>query len=67
MRDDAIRIGICLTIFAVFVAATWLWKEYSCAEQAKLMGVEYRWGIATGCMIKHDGRFVPLKNFREFQ
>ncbi len=27
---------------------------------------ETQWGFMTGCRIKHNGLWVPAKNFREF-
>ena len=33
----------------------------------KAMNIEYSWSIPTGCLIKIEGNWIPLDNYRRFE
>lgn len=57
------------TAIATIVAATVLgsiWLESAkCSSQADLMALEHSYGPIQGCMVKVNGRWLPLKAIRE--
>lgn len=46
-----------------FVGVYHLDKE-SCHRKAAAMGREWRFGILEGCLVQHNGRFVPIDTIR---
>ena len=50
-----------VVIFVLTIAAS----AYSC-EQKSISFDEHRFGIFAGCMVKHEGRWIPLENIRGF-
>jgi len=63
MRDfgESVVMGI-LAMLVVGVAV--LWYSYSCSESASMMGLPSNYGISTGCMVKKQGAWLPLKAIR---
>lgn len=55
----AILIAVCIVI------ANW-WGEAQCSWIGQEMKVETKYTLVTDCMIKVNGKFVPLKNYRAY-
>ena len=52
-------IAVIILVFYYFIGA------YSCAE--KSIGFSaYRFGLFSGCLVVHKGRWLPLENIRGF-
>lgn len=41
--------------------------EYSCAKTWNMSNTPSQYTVVTGCMIKIDDKWVPAKNYREFE
>lgn len=68
VREALFYVKLVLLIVAiVYGAIIGLGKlsEASCKEIAHMMEVEYSYSMQTSCMIKKDGKWVPLQNLRE--
>lgn len=64
---SAIILGLAAIITPTFLIANSL-DEGRCRNTAAAMGVEYRYGINTPCMVKaNNGQFVPLSAFKVIQ
>lgn len=65
MRDDIASLFFYLIVFALLMFAAWFFRAWSCQSRAEQMGIPFRYGIVTGCMIKpKDQDWVPIENYR---
>ncbi len=68
MKEDWKIIGGGLVIFVVVMFLVGLGivatKVQECKAIGNFMGVEYHHSVWTDCMIKVDGDWIPLKNYR---
>lgn len=55
-----IVIGFSLFIYLV----AYLPSQYVCYRQATQMQMQHDFGFFTGCMIKVNGKYVPIENYR---
>jgi hypothetical protein len=68
MREPLTLLAVVFTLFIGGIIALCNWgEENQCANQAALMGVEYRYSFNTPCMVKANGQFVPLSAFKVLQ
>lgn len=63
--------AMCLPILVwVFVMGTWwggsLWFDSIACEERSVSFERHKWGIFSGCMVKHNGKWLPLDNIRGF-
>lgn len=52
-----------VAIFLIFAVA-YVLGRWECSGKAELMGVEHSYTIRTGCFIKHEGKWIPMKALR---
>lgn len=64
MREFFIAWLLLTGLFTVMFLAVYTVEGLKCEAQAQEMGVAYKWGYWTGCMVEVNGRFIPLKNYR---
>lgn len=58
-------IAICLTCLVVIFGFAYWFSSAAC--DAKAVSFEAnRFGVVSGCMVKHRGRWLPLNNIRGF-
>jgi hypothetical protein len=69
MRDWIVLALAGLIVAAVvgfFLAIPLALNWWSCSRKAEVMGMDYRFGLGYGCMVKtRAGQWVPLKAIRE--
>jgi len=65
MRELLIIAGISAGVVAVAVGAAIVAGAYRCDIQAKSFD-DHEYYIIGGCMVKHNGRWLPLGNIRGF-
>lgn len=58
-----IELLIILCIVGILIASA-VMPSVTCENTAKEMGLEWRWGWTTSCMVKHKGQWMPLKSVR---
>lgn len=67
LKDFGCFISIILLIVVVLFApiiGLGVWAtSTSCRQQADVMGVEHQWGFFTDCMVKIDGKWIPLSSY----
>lgn len=55
---------IVVVCFGAFTAL-FLSKEYSCERKATAQGLEYKYGIWEGCLVKErDGNYIDYEKYR---
>lgn len=50
---------------ALFAGIIWLVGTYTCSAKWNNSGMNSSWGPVQGCLIQHNGRWIPADNFRE--
>jgi len=66
MRDIEVCVFVFFIILTILVIpAGWWWKSEQCEARA-VSFEQYDWGIIQGCMVKHNGKWLPLDNIRGF-
>lgn len=62
----AVLLLVCVggALFGAPVAAL---ESYACSSQANKMRLEHSWGPLQDCMVRVDGRWLPLANYRVIQ
>lgn len=61
MKETVILICV---IICIIVGTLWFSKAQ--CEQRSISFKDSRWGIISGCMVNHNGRWLPLENIRGF-
>lgn len=61
--DKKIYLGIGIFLAAIIILLFWLMSA-KCEAETKDIGFEHRWSILSNCMIKKDGAWIPLNNYR---
>ncbi len=64
-KNDIIAAVLTVVILALAGGFTVWFKSTRCGHQA-VSFEEHHWGIVSGCMVKHNGRWIPLDNIRGF-
>lgn len=59
-----IFIFLALCIF-MFCGAGIIFEQKSCSKSAELYDAETKFHWATGCFIKHNGRFIPMDEYEK--
>ena len=54
-----------LTLVAIFVYLPFVLLRWECASKWELSGMATSYGPIQGCLIQHDGRWIPEQNYRE--
>jgi hypothetical protein len=54
----------CLTTLVVLDIAV---SEISCAKTWNMSNTPSQYSVMTGCMIKIDDKWIPARNYREFE
>ena len=54
---------VVMVFVVVFFAARW-WSNNACEVRGRAMGFESSYSLTTDCMIKANGQWVPLANYR---
>ena len=64
--------GVCGGVFILFAlcifmlyGATIIIEQQSCSKSAELYDAETKFHWATGCFIKHNGRFIPMDEYKK--
>ena len=57
-------IFLALFIFMLYGAGI-IFEQKSCSKTAELYEAETRFHWATGCFIKHNGRFIPMDEYEK--
>lgn len=61
--------GVLLVFFALcifmFCGAETIFEQKSCSKSAELYNAETKFHWATGCFIKHNGRFIPMDEYEK--
>lgn len=53
-------------IVVIFGALLWL-SSVKCASRWEQSGFETSYGPLQGCLVRHDGRWIPEENYREMR
>ena len=61
----AIAVLIIGTILGVVVGALFLFNSYVCSSRWEKSGFATSWGPIQGCLIQHEGRWIPEENYRD--
>jgi hypothetical protein len=72
--DDLIclfkTILMALFLFALLFVPTLFfankYNDYSCKQTANLVGVNYKYSFATGCLFKTKKGYIPSENYKYF-
>lgn len=71
VKDYLALIGITLAILIVGVIAictpAYYGARYACKAKAEQMGLEYEYGVAKGCFVRDDGRWIPMEQLRSMR
>lgn len=51
------------TLGAIVGLAAWS-SSAICHAKTKDIGYQSQWGLMSGCLVKKDGDWIPLENFR---
>lgn len=54
-----------LIFFAAIAYSGYLVQSYVCASRWEKSGMRTDYGPVQGCLIEHEGRWVPEQNYRE--
>lgn len=54
-----------LVVVVIILAGSYWWELERCKQRAISFN-GYQFGIIAGCMVKHNGRWLPLDNIRGF-
>lgn len=65
-RDFAVIMGTAALVMACLIGVGVVLNEKECSTRAEMMGMESSWGPIQGCMVKSDGRWVPMSSVRLF-
>jgi hypothetical protein len=57
-------IGLAFLILVVILSIGLYLDSLTCISKWKDSGYESRWSILTACQVKHEGVWIPEKNFR---
>ena len=60
----ALLIFFALCIF-MFYGTEIIFEQKSCSKSAELYDAETKFHWATGCFIKHNGRFIPIDEYKK--
>lgn len=64
-RVDLMVMGAMLFI-GIIIAAILIWITAMQCDAKAISFKEHRWGIFSGCMVKHKDMWLPLENLRGF-
>ncbi len=64
MKDYILELIIILTLIVIPVGLYFI-KQERC-EQKSISFEEHKYGFFSGCMVKHNGLWLPLENIRGF-
>lgn len=58
--------AVCIIVIAIasYAAGVW-WGGYKCGSRWGQSGMATSYGLVQGCLIQHDGRWIPEQNYRE--
>ncbi len=62
-----IIIYVVAAIIAVLIIArtsSYIMGSWSCSSEWKESGMEYKFGLRSGCMVKPKDHWIPAKNYR---
>ena len=62
--ENIVILGFFAAAFAAIIALVAMLDKATCYSKSSAMGLDSRWGVLTGCMVKVDGRYVPLDAIR---
>lgn len=62
--DGLVLICALMALIALIVLACNSLAKIGCRDSAAVMGLEYKYGLTMGCMVKVDGRYFPLDAIR---
>lgn len=65
MNELVITFLVGLIMFVVLVFGAASWERAACIEKS-ISFEDSQWGLISGCMVKHQGRWLPLDNIRGF-
>ncbi len=57
-------LGLVVTVLLVW-AMIYIPGSITCSNRAELMGVEYSFATFQGCMVKYQGRWLPIEAIRD--
>jgi len=66
MRDFFIGLFAIVLIIVLICMPVLCWDIMKCHIVAKNAQTDSRYSLIAGCLIKHDNKFIPLKNWRAF-
>ena len=55
---------VVLGLLSASTAFTYTIESMQCSAVATEMGVPYKYGLFTGCLVKVEGKYIPLTNYR---
>lgn len=57
-------VGIMIAIIAIITAPVMMMVAASCSSQASKMELEHSWGPLQDCMVRVDGKWMPLDSYK---
>lgn len=54
-----------LVLFSIVVIPSYFLKSIACSQKATSFE-DHKFGVLSGCMVKHNGKWLPLDNIRGF-
>lgn len=60
--EKAVAYGI---VFALVLGLATLWDQNCCEDRARKMGLQYDFGLSTGCMVHRNNEWIPIEAIRQ--
>lgn len=54
-----------IIMMVLFSGGLYLYERVACGQRA-VSFVDYKFGFFSGCMVQHNGRWLPIDNIRGF-
>ena len=58
-------VGLCVLVFVLIVALQIIWESAACHSKWGSSGFSSSYGPLQGCLIQHEGKWIPEHNYRE--
>lgn len=63
-HEGKIIIFVCILIFSAFMTLLLLAVSEECKIKSEGLNMEYEYSFLGGCRVKHNGKLIPLMNYR---
>lgn len=65
MSEDA-KVFSALGFGVIIIICLGFWGVSVSCDQRAVSFEDHKWGFLSGCMVKHNGKWLPLDNIRGF-